>query len=63
MKALLFDCDGVILESEDLHRRAYNAAFKHFGVMQAGKISEWSTECVPNTKNIASPTTVNMPST
>lgn len=32
MKALIFDCDGVILESEDLHRRAYNATFKHFKV-------------------------------
>lgn len=28
MKALVFDCDGVILESEDLHRVAYNAAFE-----------------------------------
>ncbi|GFR50251.1 hypothetical protein Agub_g12437 [Astrephomene gubernaculifera] len=32
MKALIFDCDGVILESEDLHRRAYNATFRHFEV-------------------------------
>lgn len=32
MKALVFDCDGVILESEDLHRRAYNATFQHFNV-------------------------------
>lgn len=30
MKALIFDCDGVILESEELHRIAYNAAFEHF---------------------------------
>jgi HAD superfamily hydrolase (TIGR01509 family) len=29
---LVFDCDGVILESEDLHRQAYNAAFEHFDV-------------------------------
>ncbi|GIL87060.1 hypothetical protein Vretimale_14226 [Volvox reticuliferus] len=36
MKALIFDCDGVILESEDLHRRAYNATFKHFKVKCGG---------------------------
>lgn len=30
MKALIFDCDGVILESEELHRIAYNAAFEYF---------------------------------
>jgi len=28
--ALLFDCDGVLLETEELHRRAYNAAFDEF---------------------------------
>ncbi|EFJ44392.1 hypothetical protein VOLCADRAFT_109931 [Volvox carteri f. nagariensis] len=37
MKALIFDCDGVILESEDLHRRAYNATFKHFKVKCGGE--------------------------
>ena len=26
--ALLFDCDGVIVETEELHRLAYNKAFK-----------------------------------
>ena len=30
--ALIFDCDGVIVESEDIHRRAYNATFEHFDV-------------------------------
>lgn len=44
--ALLFDCDGVILETEELHRLAYNAAFKEFGVTRiCGDISEpveWS---------------------
>jgi len=30
--ALLFDCDGVILETEELHRRAYNKVFAEFGV-------------------------------
>ncbi|CAL1377661.1 unnamed protein product [Linum trigynum] len=32
LKALIFDCDGVILESEDLHRQAYNDAFAYFNV-------------------------------
>ncbi|KAJ1268941.1 hypothetical protein BS78_07G171800 [Paspalum vaginatum] len=32
LEALIFDCDGVILESENLHRQAYNDAFAHFGV-------------------------------
>ena len=44
LKAVLFDCDGVILESEDLHRRAYNAAFAHFGVQVDGQPCEWSVE-------------------
>ncbi|XP_022741172.1 haloacid dehalogenase-like hydrolase domain-containing protein At4g39970 isoform X2 [Durio zibethinus] len=32
LQALVFDCDGVILESEHLHRQAYNDAFSHFNV-------------------------------
>ncbi|CAN0878370.1 Haloacid dehalogenase-like hydrolase domain-containing protein At4g39970 [Linum grandiflorum] len=32
LKALIFDCDGVILESEHLHRQAYNDAFAHFNI-------------------------------
>ncbi|KAK9284753.1 hypothetical protein L1049_023930 [Liquidambar formosana] len=32
LQALIFDCDGVILESEHLHREAYNDAFVHFNV-------------------------------
>lgn len=32
LQALIFDCDGVILESEHLHRQAYNDAFVHFSV-------------------------------
>jgi len=38
-RALIFDCDGVILESEDLHREAYNHAFRHFCVDY-----EWTPE-------------------
>lgn len=33
LQALIFDCDGVILESEHLHRQAYNDAFSHFNVV------------------------------
>jgi hypothetical protein len=32
LDALIFDCDGVIVESEDIHRRAYNAAFSNFDI-------------------------------
>ncbi|KAG2485807.1 hypothetical protein HYH03_015518 [Edaphochlamys debaryana] len=46
LKAVVFDCDGVILESEDLHRRAYNAAFRKFGVKCGGGQGnvEWDEE-------------------
>ena len=30
--ALLFDCDGVLVETEELHRLAYNEAFAAFGL-------------------------------
>lgn len=36
LEALIFDCDGVILLSEDLHRRAYNTTFRHFDVVCPG---------------------------
>ena len=46
MKCLIFDCDGVILESEDLHRRAYNASFEQFNVTigDPPQPVEWSSE-------------------
>uniref|UniRef100_A0A7N0VKV2 Uncharacterized protein n=1 Tax=Kalanchoe fedtschenkoi TaxID=63787 RepID=A0A7N0VKV2_KALFE len=47
LQALIFDCDGVILESEDLHRRAYNDAFAHFDVRcppSAEQPLSWSSE-------------------
>jgi hypothetical protein len=40
--ALLFDCDGVIIETEELHRLAYNAAFKEFNLMIGDEPVEWS---------------------
>jgi len=41
--ALLFDCDGVIVETEELHRLAYNAAFRKFGLkLPDGKPVEWT---------------------
>ena len=42
--ALLFDCDGVILETEELHRLAYNAAFEKFQLSIDNKPVEWSVE-------------------
>ncbi|KAJ1468329.1 hypothetical protein T484DRAFT_1855681 [Baffinella frigidus] len=39
--ALLFDCDGVIVETEELHRLAYNGAFKELGCTVGGKQVEW----------------------
>lgn len=39
--ALLFDCDGVILETEELHRRAYNTAFKEFNLTVNGEPVVW----------------------
>ncbi len=32
LKTVFFDLDGVIADSEDLHRRAFNAAFGEFGL-------------------------------
>ncbi|KAG8383543.1 hypothetical protein BUALT_Bualt04G0024600 [Buddleja alternifolia] len=48
LQALIFDCDGVILESEHLHRQAYNDAFSHFNVRCPSSSSDqplnWSPE-------------------
>lgn len=32
LKALIFDVDGTLAETEDLHRQAFNAAFAEFGL-------------------------------
>ena len=42
--ALLFDCDGVIIETEELHRLAYNAAFKEFNLQIENESVEWTVE-------------------
>jgi phosphoglycolate phosphatase-like HAD superfamily hydrolase len=42
--ALLFDCDGVIVETEELHRLAYNEAFTQFDLKLEGKPVSWSVE-------------------
>ena len=40
--ALLFDCDGVIVETEELHRLAYNKAFNKCGLrLPDGRAVEW----------------------
>lgn len=40
--ALLFDCDGVLVETEELHRTAYNMAFAEFGLQVGGEPVVWS---------------------
>jgi hypothetical protein len=40
--AILFDCDGVILETEELHRVAYNEAFQEFDLTIDGVPVHWS---------------------
>ena len=42
--ALLFDCDGVIVETEELHRLAYNGAFEAFELAIDGARVEWRVE-------------------
>ncbi|KAL4645287.1 hypothetical protein ACB092_02G225000 [Castanea dentata] len=44
LQALVFDCDGVILESEHLHRQAYNDAFAHFNVRCPSSSSDESQQ-------------------
>lgn len=54
LEALVFDCDGVILESEDLHRRAYNAAFEEFQVRSPSSAPEplvWTPEFYDELQN------------
>jgi len=43
LEALIFDCDGVILLSEELHRTAYNKAFAEFGIeIEEGEQLVWT---------------------
>ena len=42
--ALLFDCDGVLVETEELHRTAYNMAFEEFGLEIDGTPVVWSVD-------------------
>ncbi|KAM0936303.1 putative sugar-terminal-phosphatase [Dioscorea sansibarensis] len=54
LHALIFDCDGVILESEHLHRQAYNDAFAHFSVRSPASSSEilfWETDFYDELQN------------
>ncbi|KAI3451167.1 hypothetical protein Pfo_007832 [Paulownia fortunei] len=56
LQALIFDCDGVILESEHLHRQAYNDAFAHFNVRCPSSSSSqplnWSPEFYDELQNL-----------
>jgi len=40
----LFDCDGVIVETEELHRLAYNGAFEAFELKIGSTPVNWSVE-------------------
>nr|XP_027073496.1 haloacid dehalogenase-like hydrolase domain-containing protein At4g39970 isoform X1 [Coffea arabica] len=54
LQALIFDCDGVILESEHLHRQAYNDAFSHFNVRCSSSATEplnWGLEFYDELQN------------
>jgi len=48
LKAIIFDCDGVLLESEELHRTAYNAAFAKFAVSCPGDGTASGSACPAN---------------
>lgn len=49
--ALIFDCDGVIIETEELHRLAYNAAFRAAELTIDGEPVEWSVEYYDSLQN------------
>lgn len=49
--ALLFDCDGVIVETEELHRLAYNRSFEYFGLTIEGNPVNWSPEYYDKLQN------------
>lgn len=53
LEALVFDCDGVILESENLHREAYNAAFQEFKVSCNGgeSVVNWDVDFYDDLQN------------
>ncbi|KAL6993161.1 hypothetical protein U1Q18_011278 [Sarracenia purpurea var. burkii] len=54
LQALIFDCDGVILESEHLHRQAYNDAFSHFDVRCPSSSTQplnWSSDFYDELQN------------
>lgn len=53
--ALLFDCDGVIIETEELHRLAYNAAFKEFDLQIGDEPVEWSVAYYDILQNTGEP--------
>jgi HAD superfamily hydrolase (TIGR01509 family) len=50
--ALLFDCDGVIVETEELHRLSYNKAFDFYGIHLPDETKvEWSVEYYDKLQN------------
>jgi len=49
--ALLFDCDGVIVETEELHRLAYCGAFEAFGLEVDGEPVVWDVKYYDKLQN------------
>jgi len=49
--ALIFDCDGVLVETEELHRCAYNDAFATFDLRVGNEPVVWSTEYYDKLQN------------
>jgi len=41
LKAILFDVDGTLAETEEFHRRAFNAVFKSFGMDHAWSMDQY----------------------
>ncbi|GBF87704.1 hypothetical protein Rsub_00415 [Raphidocelis subcapitata] len=45
LKALIFECDGAVVDTEELRRRSYNEAFRQLDVQSAeGGVLQWSPQ-------------------
>ena len=52
--ALLFDVEGVLVETEVLQRKAYNEAFSALGLEVGGAPVRWSVQDIRKLKNMVS---------
>jgi len=41
LKAILFDVDGTLAETEEFHRRAFNGAFSHHGIDASWSVAQY----------------------